>query len=300
MIPVTIPRWSLSATLVSLVLLLICMGYMVYQDYQEEYRGHQKRFRQLISDKFGSEKASRVELGFKQLWIPEIGVADRCITCHLSIGWEGLQEAEPPLGTHSSPELIKKHPVDKFGCTPCHGGQGLAINGDEAHDWNRYQVLWGPDMYFTGNYLLKGKTGFLESRCNFCHRYENEVKGMDLLNHGKRLIEDKGCRNCHIINGYGGKIGPDLTYEGDRDPILFNFAYGSISPKLVFNWHMAHFYYPKNVMPTSIMPRFRLTAMDRKALTLLVMSWKKNNYPVNYLPHIKITSANLSPFANEH
>ena len=53
--------------------------------------------------------------------------ADRCITCHQGVNWKGFETAEQPYRTHPR-EPLTAHPIEKFGCTSCHGGQGWAVD----------------------------------------------------------------------------------------------------------------------------------------------------------------------------
>jgi hypothetical protein len=52
----------------------------------------------------------------RELYLPHWKTRERCLTCHFGIE-----------------EISSSHPVSSFGCTICHGGNGLALEKDLAH-----------------------------------------------------------------------------------------------------------------------------------------------------------------------
>jgi cytochrome c2 len=257
-------------------------GLFAWSDRRHDWRYYQWEFRRLVVERYGADKARDIPRGIQQHWVADLGRADRCITCHQATSWKGFEQAEEPFRTHPA-EPLRLHPVERFGCTPCHGGQGWAIDTAAAHGevahWE--EPLLG--RYLGESYSLAEDPGaLLEMNCNHCHRYDRQTAGMDEINLGKSLVQEKGCRACHVINGRGGSIGPDLTFVGDKAPEQYD--YGRLSgQKTAFAWHVAHFKDPRALVTDTVMPNFHLTTREAQALSMLALSWRRTDLPAVYL-----------------
>jgi len=270
------------------VLLVAATVLFARNDREHEWRYYQWLFKQQVAEKFGADKAKAVPSGMQQVWVPALGRADRCITCHQATAFKGFETADEPLRTHPS-EPLKNHPPQKFGCTACHGGQGWAVDAEPAHGpvehWEE-PVLGAP---LGEAYSIAGdKSALMQMNCNVCHRYDRETKGADFINLGKQLVEAKGCRACHVINHRGGTIGPDLTFVGDKAPE--QYEYGRLSgQKTSFAWHVAHLKDPRALVQDTVMPNFHLTTKEAQALSILVMSWRKAPVPAEFVAGVPRT-----------
>lgn len=264
------------------LVLVVSTVLFAWADRAHDWRYYQHEFRQQVKEKLGDEKAASVPSGIQQVYVPGLSRADRCVTCHQAVSWKGFEAADHPYRTHP-PELLRTHPVEKFGCTACHGGQGWAVDTDDAHGqvahWE--EPLLGRTL--GEEYSLAGdKNALLQMNCNVCHRYDRETPGAEAINLGKKLVQEKGCRACHTINGRGGTIGPDLTNVGEKAPE--QYEYGRLSgQKTAFAWHVAHFKDPRALVADSVMPNFHLTTKEAQALSMLVLSWRKAPVPAAYV-----------------
>lgn len=177
---------------------------------------------------------------------------DRCTTCHLGIDQKGFESAPQPFRTH--PNLDKflsatsPHPIEKIGCTVCHGGNGHSVSfKDSAHtpqnvkqgeEWaKKYQ--WR-ELEKWDQKMLPLK--HIEASCAKCHHGAVEVPGADKLNRGRRLASELGCVNCHKITGFEDhwKVGPDLQ---------------NVKSKLTEDWIARWVNDPKSFREHTKMPR---------------------------------------------
>jgi cbb3-type cytochrome oxidase cytochrome c subunit len=263
------------------VALIVSTILFVRSDRAHDWRGYQYEFKQRVAEKFGADKAATVPSGLQQIWVPSLQHADRCVTCHQATHWKGFEAAEEPYRTHPD-AILRTHPTERYGCTSCHGGQGYAIDAEEAHGPVEH---WEDPLLsrtLGEEYSLVEKGGFLQMNCNVCHRFDRETKGADQINLAKSLVQQKGCRACHVVNGRGGSIGPDLTYVGEKAPEQYDYSRLS-GQKTSFAWHVAHLKEPRALVPETVMPNFNFTTKEAQALAMLVMSWRRSPVPASFL-----------------
>ena len=77
-------------------------------------------------------------LDIRQDLLPGLQRVDRCTTCHLGVEDPTMKNAPQPFTFHAN---LAPHVPAKFGCTVCHGGQGLAT--DKAERARKGGVLAG-------------------------------------------------------------------------------------------------------------------------------------------------------------
>ncbi|MHC4161584.1 MAG: c-type cytochrome, partial [Planctomycetota bacterium] len=153
----------------------------------------------------------------------------------------------------------------------------------DAHGWVPH---WGEpllDTTIAQDYRIAKPWAFLQFRCNICHRYDRQIEGADYINRGKRLVLEKGCRACHVINGRGGSIGPDLTHVGEKSPEQYDYSRLTSLPTL-FSWQVAHLQNPKSYSPDTVMPDFGFKTIEAQSIALVLMSWRDADVPAELLP----------------
>jgi cytochrome c551/c552 len=142
-----------------------------------------------------------------QINVPEANIVDRCESCHMgarepvkltpaamSKKGKGPDDYARAFTSHPEADLLKTHDPDKFGCSPCHQGNGRATTSVEKAHGNYEHWLW--PLFARGN---------MEAGCQTCHAADMVLVSNDVgwtLSEGKDLFRQRGCVGCHRYEGY--------------------------------------------------------------------------------------------------
>jgi cbb3-type cytochrome oxidase cytochrome c subunit len=220
-------------------------------------------------------------LQIKQILLPnlfydqpfkQISRADRCTTCHLGIDNKKFEMAEQPFKTHPNMDFMlgsnSPHPMEKFGCTSCHGGLDRATDfrtaghtprdDKQKEEWE-FKYNWEPDEFLTTPMFAMGN---IEAGCYKCHNSSAEVPRAPTLDNGRELIKQFGCFGCHKMPGFEGirKVGPDLS---------------TVSGKLTQDWVKKWLANPKDFKSEARMPKFWFN--DNNKGVINGIDWDKRN-----------------------
>src|SRR3984957_3550320 len=204
------------------------------KNFFSEWRHYQHGYLKMIRNRSDANTLERhFQDGIQQIWLPELGVVDRCTSCHVGLKEASLTDVSTqPFRTH--PPI--PHKLDQFGCTVCHRGQGAATTVSEAHSST---LAWEQP-------ILPAK--YIESSCGECHR--GPLPGTPQLNQGRNLLSREGCVHCHTV-----KLSDGTTMKATDDPPSLSH----IGDKTTREWVYAWLKDPQAYSATSTMPNFQLS-----------------------------------------
>src|SRR5271165_1863669 len=229
------------------LLLLLLLAIVPYRDHFREWYRYQRGYLGLIRGRDDALTLQRrFQGGVHQTWIPELGVVDRCASCHVALKEAGLRNV--------STEPFRPHPpvphsLDEFGCVLCHRGQGVATTVREAHSSSKaWEEPLLPARYF-------------EASCGQCHT--DKLTGTPRLNAGRVLLSRDGCVHCHALTlPDGTRLAPS-----DDPPSLEH-----ISEKTTREWIFAWIKNPQAYSSTASMPNFQLNDNDARDISAFLIS----------------------------
>jgi mono/diheme cytochrome c family protein len=193
---------------------------------------------------------------------------DRCETCHVGTDRPGFEGETSPYGTHPHRDiLLAHHPVEQFGCTICHAGQGVALTVSTAHGelhlFDQTPRLAEP--------ILTGP--WIQSQCRKCHQAETSTLPFaTTIAHGQRLFETMGCHGCHLVQGFESlpKVAPDLRKVASK-----------VDPSWLVEWIQE----PKSYWAHTKMPTFHFTREESQAAAAYLVNASRfsqgSTYPGN-------------------
>jgi cytochrome c2 len=169
----------------------------------------------------------------------------------------GVRRGVPqPYTSHPRLDLFvgstSPHPMQTFGCTICHEGQGSATSfkwASHTPDSPKQGRQWHDQHGWFDNHhwifpMLSNR--FEQASCLKCHHQVVDLEPSERfpeppaekLVEGYHTIRQYGCYGCHEINGYAGpekRIGPDMrlapNYHEVAQAVLSDPAVGGAAPR---------------------------------------------------------------------
>ena len=167
-------------------------------------------------------RATEWDPAIVQINVADANIVDRCESCHMNTreplrvtaaamttkGAKQPDEYATAFVSHPEPELLSIHDPEKFGCSPCHQGNGRATTSVEKAHGNYEHWLW--PLYPKEN---------SQAGCQSCHAADMLLVSGDVqfntINNGKDLFRQRGCMGCHRYEGYD-KEPEDLNSIGQQ------------------------------------------------------------------------------------
>ena len=246
--------------------LLACLAIAAGQDHFREWTRYQGRYLALIrSRREAVPLERRFHPGLQQTWLAEIGVVDRCGTCHLGLKEASLSDVQTqPFQPHP----LMPHSLTEFGCVMCHRGQGAATTVEGAH---HSTPAWEQP-------ILPAR--YLESACGQCHW--NAMAGTPRLNLGRKLLARFDCVACHTI------MTPDrwrLAPATDA-PLLTR-----VGAKTTREWIFAWLKNPQAYATSATMPNFQLVDADVRDISAFLIAQSTSYTPVAQAAALPVDAA---------
>ena len=141
-------------------------------------------------------KMNQFRVEVKQIHVEEAALVDRCESCHVGIREPVTLTAADMRGqqvfvSHSTKVLLAIHDPSRFGCSPCHNGNGLATSSVRKAHGNYEHWLW--PLFAKEN---------SEAGCVQCHFQDRVLDYAPVLTRGRDLFELRGCAGCHRYEGF--------------------------------------------------------------------------------------------------
>ncbi len=258
---------------VSSVIFVVVLAISPVKDLRREWKRYKRDYVRLAQSRPDTKSLlADFRPDIDQIWIPDMGVVDRCTTCHQGISQPSLAGASVPQPFRAHPPI--PHHSQEWGCVVCHRGQGPATEVAEAHETT---LAWEQPIL---------PIHFIQGTCGSCHR--DDLPEMPQLNRGRQLLEALNCAGCHRLQDIDRPVmlGPDLTsigtkvsrewiYKWLKEPRTITDAEGNVTVNGV------------ETEEEPRMPKFRLTEQELRALSAyLSMQSAKSLEPVKFDPRV--------------